>query len=293
MPVRPPRRHLRRWIIALPLPHDTYGATDRGRTRSQNEDQFLVAQLGRSLEVAQTSVVWQDSPSLHGGLRGQLLIVADGVGGSLGGEAASSIASQLVTEHVATAAPWFFGSAAKDESGDPSARMLEDAMRRAHQAVLQAGRENPRHEGMATTLTLACVVWPRLYVGHVGDSRCYLHREGRLHRLTQDHTLEHYLQERGVQMSDGRKRQSRDIVVNVMGGEMGGVEPVVRVEALRAGDSLLLCSDGLTKHVPDQELAEQLGSRLSAYATVGALIRLANERGGSDNITVIVSRFVG
>ena len=145
---------------------------------------------------------------------------------------------------------------------------------------------------MGTTLTMAYVVWPRLYVVHAGDSRCYLFRGGRLEQITTDHTMAQQLVERGV-LTPEEAQESRlsHVLWNCLGGNSHELQPEVHKAGLTLGDTLLLCTDGLTGPLRDQDLIETLQHDLPAQETCQRLVSAANSAGGPDNITVVVARF--
>ncbi len=146
---------------------------------------------------------------------------------------------------------------------------------------------------MGTTMTMVYIIWPRAFVVHVGDSRCYLYRDGQLTQLTMDHTMAALLADSG-QMSRQQSRQSRmgHALVNVLGGKSDELSVDVDRLTLEVADTLLLCTDGLYDMVPDDQLQDVLASSLNAEAATRMLVQLANDNGGKDNITVIVARFL-
>jgi PPM family protein phosphatase len=185
-----------------------------------------------------------------------LLAVADGVGGEAGGEMASAAATRAL-------ASGFFGARAK-----PPAEALAAAIRGANDAVLGAAGASGQ-TGAASTLVAAAVEGASAVIGNLGDSRAYLVRDGEIRLVTADHS--------GAYQSS----------ITRFVGDPRGVQPDVFVEALRPGDRLLLCSDGLTRHVPDAEIASTLG-RADLDGAASALVDLAKARGGEDNITVVL-----
>jgi protein phosphatase len=145
---------------------------------------------------------------------------------------------------------------------------------------------------MGTTLTMAYILWPRLYVVHAGDSRCYLLRGSRLEQITTDHTVAQQLVERGA-LSPQEAKESRwsSVLWNCIGGGSHDLSPDVYKATLHLGDTLLLCSDGLTRPVGDEEIRQALQQDGSAEAICRRLVDAANAKGGPDNITVAVARF--
>jgi PPM family protein phosphatase len=186
-----------------------------------------------------------------------LLAVADGVGGEAGGEMASAAAIDAL-------AAGFFGAG----SERPPAEALASAIRGANDAVLGAAGKSGQ-QGAASTLVAAAIAGGSAVIGNLGDSRAYLLRDGEIRLVTADHAGE-------LQSSITR-----------FVGDPRGVQPDVFVEALRPGDRILLCSDGLTRHVPDTEIATTVG-RTDLDRAATALVELAKSRGGEDNITVVL-----
>ncbi|MCE9602325.1 MAG: protein phosphatase 2C domain-containing protein [Gemmatimonadetes bacterium] len=272
---------------ALPGGIDVFGASDVGRVRDNNEDHFIIAGIRKAIDLRQTNV---EDRSVFTALRGaeaQLLVVADGVGGNAGGEIASGTAVSASLEYVAKAAGCFTNFST-DAEHDFLAE-LEKAVHTAHDRVraLATDRTPP-----ATTLTMMTFVWPRGYLVHVGDSRAmYLH-DGRLRTLTRDQTMAEAMVDAGALTEEQAARSS---LSNRLYSALGGEEmtPSVGLVDFVRGDVLLLCSDGLTKHVNDARIAEVLGAGGSAEAMTKALIADALAGGGTDNVTVIVARMVG
>jgi protein phosphatase len=165
---------------------------------------------------------------------------------------------------------------------------LRTAVLDTHDTVrTRAGLEKIR---MATTLTLAIAVWPRLYVVQVGDSRCYLYWDGNLQQVTRDQTVAQFLVDSGAMPAD---RVARSPYNNVLSSSIGGEEarPEVTLHDISPrGCVVLLCSDGLTKHVTNDEIAEHLRTMESSQQACTALLELAMNRGGTDNITIIAGR---
>lgn len=269
---------------------DAFGLTDRGRQRSTNEDQFLIGELGTRMSIRHTSLSATTSREVVSDAGGCALIVADGMGGARAGERASELAIEALLSHLVNVTPWLLSPAAGDGEGFEDE--LQRAIRRCNEEIFKESREHPEREGMGTTLTLALVLWPRLYVAHAGDSRCYLHREGRLEQLTSDHTVARELIDKGgLEEGQAAKTPLSHILTNVLGGDETGLLPQVQKRRLRRGDLLLLATDGLTKHVSDDEILTVLDRRASAQEICETLVHGANDAGGSDNVTVVVARF--
>ena len=269
---------------------DIFGMTHPGKVRRNNEDQFFIASLHKSMHVRQTSLEDLGAFAPHRERSAFLLVVADGVGGAEGGELASGTAVEALARHIVETVNCCF--ALDVEKEHEFLEQLEDAVERAHQQVRQRHASAGRFP--ATTLTMVALIWPRAYVVHVGDSRAYYLRAGRLRQLTRDQTAFEELVDRGV-LSDS---QAQDPAVgnrwkNVLTSAIGtDFEPSVGLIDLQADDVLLLCTDGLTKHVPDGDIAGIVGAGDSAEESCRRLVDLTLDRGASDNVTVIVGRMV-
>jgi PPM family protein phosphatase len=267
---------------------ETYGVTDVGCRRRSNEDSFLIADLRRWMMVEHSSAAVSDGGRLIGAPQGKLLAVADGMGGHGGGDVASRVAVDALAHHVMSAMAW----PAPGGAGDAVSGDLAEAMRRSQERL----RAVVQQMGIAavlpgTTLTIAFVLWPALYVAHVGDSRCYLQRDNRLMRLTTDHTVAQRLYETDVlDESELERSPLRHTLFNAVGGGSEELHPdIARFELVR-GDALLLCTDGLTGHLSDAELLSQLRARRSAAECCHRLVDTVKERGALDNVTVLIAR---
>jgi protein phosphatase len=254
--------------------------------RPGNEDQFLIGELNKTLRVLEISL--GDSPEAFSNPTGHLLVVADGVGGSIGGEHASALAVSAIEVFMVDTLHWCF-----DLRGSGEDRLLAEfqhALQLADARVLREGRRRPELHGMGTTLTLAYILEGELFVAHVGDSRCYLLRKGFLYRLTRDHTLAAEMVRRGVLPEEAAAHHGfRHVITNVVGGKDPGVQVELHKLPLETGDRILLCSDGLTDMVPDGELLTLLQEGGDPTAICDHLIDRANEAGGKDNVTAVVA----
>ena len=270
---------------------DAAGATDVGRARPVNEDAYLIATLQRSM------VVYDASPEaargwLPGGSAGTLLMVADGMGGQGGGDVASRVAVNAVASHLLNVMAWPTAApgtpAVRENPSSPGVRdQLSSALVVGDSTVKTTAAETatPR---MGTTLTMALVLWPVLYVAHVGDTRCYLLRSGRLKRLTTDHTMAQKVLEQAAEPVDVAS-QLHHTLWNSLGGSAELPKPEIAKLELELGDVILLCSDGLTKHATDEEIRTLLSKDESNAARCAKLVEHANVGGGSDNVTVVVA----
>ncbi|MBI5596186.1 MAG: Stp1/IreP family PP2C-type Ser/Thr phosphatase [Elusimicrobia bacterium] len=249
-------------------PLDIAGKTDPGKVRERNEDSIsLVPELG-------------------------LLVVADGMGGHNSGEVASGLAVDTIT----TFARDFLGKGrnAVPEGSDASlsarARQLTHFIQNANTVIFEKSRAFKKDQGMGTTVVAALADEKSLTVAHVGDSRLYLLRGGRIERLTEDHSLVQDQVRHGlITPEQAEKSHLQNILTRAL-----GTEAQVRVDVsdhpVLPGDVYMLCSDGLTKMVTEAEMAGVLLQAPTAAAAVDTLIRMANEAGGVDNVTVAVAR---
>jgi protein phosphatase len=268
-----------------------HGLSDRGRVREVNEDQFLIADLNKSMRVHQTSLGIEDQTRLFGGSQGKVLLVADGMGGHAGGERASTLAVDALTTYVLNNMRWFFRL--HEDPQDDFLDDLKSALEQCQSRVAAEAETVPARRGMGTTVTMAYVVWPRLYVVHVGDSRCYLFRQSELKQITTDHTVaQRYAEAGAIEPEEVETSRWSNVLWNVVGGDSGELAPEVYKAELRIGDTLLLCTDGLNKHVPDGQIAQVLDGDSDAEGICRRLIEAANDAGGTDNVTVVVARFL-
>ena len=271
-----------------PLTVRSSGRTDKGRTRASNEDQFLIAVLTKALQVLQTSLRQEDVQ--YGGTQGYLFLVADGVGGNVAGEKASALAVNAIENFVLDTLNWCLQL--RSNAADALLAEFQHALEQADHQLFHEARRRPELHGMGTTLTLAYCLGDTLFVAHVDDSRCYLLRRGLLYRLTHDHTLVAEMVRRGLlDAQEAEHHGYRHIITNVVGGSDPGVRAEVHKLPLECGDTLLLCSDGLTEMVPDQEVLSLLQAEAEPARACQRLVARANEEGGKDNVTVVVARF--
>jgi serine/threonine protein phosphatase PrpC len=263
---------------------DAFGITDRGLVRDGNEDHFLIARVSKAIEVRQTSMPSDRVEHELGGAVGYVLAVADGVGGGPEGELASERTLTTVLSYIGKATSCFQGLSTSAEH--ELLEMLEAAVRDTHAGLLaEYGGVTSRLP--ATTLTLVLLVWPRAYHIQVGDSRAYVRRGGRMQRLTRDQTLGDFMVSVGAWTDDqARMASTAETLASAIGGSE--LTPVVGLIDLAPGDSLLLCTDGLTKHVSDERIAGALARAESAEDTSRGLVRDALGGGGTDNVTVVV-----
>lgn len=267
---------------------DLYGMTHTGNVRTENQDHFLLATIHPQVVVHGTSLPNPDSLPLRGERFATLMLVADGVGGAAGGSEAAQLATEAVTRYVSSTLRCYHtaGTASDEEFYEA----LSAAAHQAHDAVRAQAAGKLDQPRMATTLTVGMVVYPWLYVVQVGDSRCYVYTHGKLHQVTRDQTIAQRLVDEGAMKREDLQRSPLShVLASAIGAEEAEPE-VARVDISERGCVLLLCSDGLTKHVPDADLSARIASMTSAEQLCRDLVGLALERGGTDNITVVIGR---
>ena len=256
---------------------ESAGLSDVGLRRKSNEDSFAIS----------------DDQTL--------LIVADGMGGHAAGEVASRLAVESIERHISGSdprkeptVPASFRSPSGDEAGlPPPARRVLNAIRLANQEIVRSVRKDSSMRGMGTTVVIALIHGSRAFIGSVGDSRAYLVRDGTLRQLTSDHTLVNEQVRAGaLSTQEARRHPARNILTRAVGSQED-VEPDLVEQDLRPGDMLLLCSDGLTTMVEDADILKTVLAHADDPQTAcRALIDLANERGGDDNVTVVLARLL-
>ena len=237
-----------------------FGAlTDPGKVRGNNEDHFLVARLSKSMHVCKTSLPGEGETQFSEE-EGYLIVVADGMGGAAAGERASALAVGSIEEFVLNTLKWFLHLSGHDEHA--LLAELRQSLERADRTVIERARSNPALHGMGTTLTMAYSVATDLFIVHAGDSRAYLFRDGELEQLTSDHTLVQALIDGGaISPEDAKRHNRRHVVTNVIGGPSEGVFAEIHKLAVRDGDTLLFCTDGLTE--PVERRRDRRGPRAS------------------------------
>jgi protein phosphatase len=267
---------------------DVWGLTHAGKVRPVNEDHFLIASLHKKLDIRLTSIptdhefIGQDERLAF------IAMVADGVGGRSAGEEASRLTLESVTRYVTRSMQCYYQS---DAHSEEFVDLLQDAVMRGHEEVLAHAARDFGHKGMATTLTLWLGVWPWNYLVQVGDSRYYQYRAGTLTQISRDQTMAQELVDQGV-MTRSVAFASR--WASVLSSAIGGQQTAPVVTRLPSDWEAvhLICSDGLTKHVSDEQITRRLGSMTSARQVAEQLLQDALDGGGTDNISIIVGRVV-
>jgi serine/threonine protein phosphatase PrpC len=267
---------------------DFYGLTHVGKVRTENQDHFLVGSLRGRLNVRLSSLPSSHRLPIEEERFASVMMVADGVGGGQKGEEASRMALEEVAQYISELARCYYR--ADDSEGD-FAHALEEAAKKCHQAVQERGATDPDTAGMATTLTLLIGVWPWIYILQVGDSRYYRYSDGVLSQVSRDQTVAQVLVDQGIIT---KELSAHSPLTHVLASSIGGPQtaPVVSRFPNSWENVHLLCSDGLTKHVSDERIAERLSAMQSARQACEDLLQDALDDGGSDNITIIVARAV-
>lgn len=259
-----------------------YGQTDPGRVRTNNEDAFIVTRLAEAGSVVTSMPEGGEAAkpvSFEAGKDAVLLAVSDGMGGANAGE----VASALVIESL---------RAAMMTAGGEWGEATKQAVERANKEVWNAARE-PGKKGMGATLTAVCVHGDQAHIAEVGDSRAYLVRNGRIRQVTRDQSFVQLLIDSGaLKPEEAEKYPLKNIVLQAM-GQNPDVEVALGRLELRRADRLLLCSDGLSNKVSSKEMLEVVEQSTTLDEIGRALIKMANERGGDDNITVVLAEVDG
>lgn len=259
---------------------EVFGKTDVGLVREHNEDNFLAADVTGGLRST-------DPPQpmrFAVGDKGALFLVCDGMGGAAAGEVASQMAVDAIFDALAAADP---------QPRDGFARLLRHAVQQANERIYIQSRDNQSERGMGTTCTVAGLVDGTLVVAQIGDSRCYVLRDGKLAQVTKDQSLAWQLIEAGAMTADEAKAfEHANIILQALGVQER-VEVVLSQVALRRGDVALLCSDGLHGPVTDEEILAVLIAESDLQKAAEDLIQKALDRDGPDNITVVLARFEG
>jgi serine/threonine protein phosphatase PrpC len=270
---------------------DLFGLTHRGAVRDENQDHFLLCTVHPQVVIHGTSLPDPDHLPLRGQRLATLMLVADGVGGGVAGSEAARLATEAVTRYVASTMRCYHTAGAASDAEFLDA--LRAAAMEAHDAVRAEAATRDDEREMATTLSLGIIVWPWLYVLQVGDSRCYVCDEGNLRQVTRDQTLAQDLVDRGVLPPERAPSSPFSHVLSSAIGASEAMPVVTRVDVRKRGTVILVCTDGLTKHVRDDEIARMLATMQSAQQVSEALLALALERGGTDNVTIVVGRALG
>ncbi len=264
-----------------------FGAwSETGTVRPSNQDQYLIARLRKSVDVLAASLPpEQCSPFVTRG--GYLFLVADGMGGHSGGEHASALVVREAVRHVVETAKWFFQLDDPDE--EVRLRLLREGLEKVDGMLIEDGRNDPALAGMGTTLTGISILGAEAFIVHVGDSRAYLFRDGKLEQLTQDHNVAQELVRQGlIRPEEARTHRLRHVLTNVLGGKPGVEGEIVKVR-LADGDRLLLCTDGLHGSLASDQIGEILGSLSPLDEVCRNLVAAALDQGSRDNVTAVLA----
>ncbi|MGF1580811.1 MAG: PP2C family protein-serine/threonine phosphatase [Gemmataceae bacterium] len=263
----------------------SHGLTDIGKRRT-NEDQFAIAELRKVMRVLNSSF---SQPQEHVAQEvGHLFVVADGVGGHAGGQEASQAAVTELEDFLLDMFCWFYDLHTGEEA--PVFHEFQQALAQVDARVIAEGQRHPQLTGMSTTLTMGLLLDDYLFVGHAGDSRCYLYREAELVPITKDHTLAADIAEAENRDVNEMKTTSNlwtNVLTNAIGGQSTGIRVDVHKLQLNQGDWLLFCTDGLPNVLSKSEINNTLASSTDPRAACKSLIGMVQESGGSDNTTII------
>jgi protein phosphatase len=268
---------------------DVHGLTHVGKVRKENQDHFLIGSLCKRMEVDHTSLPAEATLAVEPERLASVAMVADGVGKGGGGEEASRAAVQNIAQYVGRSTAAFYASDAADS--DAFTDVLTDAALKAHMNLLKRAELDPDRKQYGTTLTLWLGLWPHAYLLQVGDSRAYMYRDGHMTQISRDQTMAQDLVDQGVMTRTGaHSSRWAHVLSSAIGGHQAA--PVVTRVTRDWGTVVLLCSDGLTKHVSDERIEQRLANLKSAKQTCEELLQDALDDGGSDNVTIIIGRTI-
>jgi serine/threonine protein phosphatase PrpC len=272
-----------------PVRVDVFGISNKGLARETNGDHFLVVRAARSLETVFTSLT-ETQPGKVFEESGYGLVVADGVADGSAGEMASRKAIYTLLNLALHTSDWQFQWGPKERN-----TVLWRMKERFHSVNKELLRDVAAHAtltGMCTTMTAAVTYGSDAIIGHIGDSSAYLLHQGKLIRLTRDHSLGGRLVEEGIRKpNDPLVLEFRGLLLQTLGSLEGECHPDVHNYLLQDGDQLLLCTDGLTDMVGEADIEGALNNASSAKSACQRLVDLSVGNGGDDNVTVIVARY--
>jgi PPM family protein phosphatase len=257
-----------------------FGRTDVGQIREHNEDNFIVADLTKN-----SRGLMEGDRIQHVGPHGTLLGVCDGMGGAAAGEVASQLAVDIIYQKMVSGDP--------PQNHDELATRLVQAIEAAGMRIFSEAKLDRTRRGMGTTATIAALLDDHLFFGQVGDSRAYILRDDRLVQVTRDQSLVNQLIEAGqLTEEEAETFEHNNIILQAL-GTADSVQVDLTYVSLRRGDTLLLCSDGLSGMVRNDEIREVLRTVEEPLEVCKVLTDRANQAGGHDNITVVVAKFEG
>jgi PPM family protein phosphatase len=268
---------------------DVSALSHTGHQRANNEDHFLVTKASRSLQTITTSLPEGDVPAQVDEVN-YVMVVADGMGGHAAGEVASRMAIATLIKLALEVPDWIL----RVDAGNTREikRRSRTRVQKVGAMIVEHAQRDPALKGMGTTFTLARSLGRDLMITHVGDSRAYLLRGRQLHRLTRDHTYAQLLVDIGeLAPEDVASSQHRHVLTNALGGSSEEVQVDTDRAVLEDGDRVLLCSDGLTDLVDDETIQRLLRDAAGSKDACERLVQEALDRGGRDNVTVIVAAF--
>lgn len=260
-----------------------------GLARPNNEDCFLVARLDRGMKVLMTNMPPGSVPERHA-ITANILLVADGMGGAAAGEIASSTAISVLMELGLETPDWIMNF--NDEHGREFLARTKERFSRVRDVLLDFAKTDSSLSGMGTTMTIAGNIGEDLVIAHVGDSRAYLFRGGKLRRLTRDQTMAQMLADAGeIRPEEVATHRLRHVLTGAITTEKGEIPAELHLMRLADGDQILLSTDGLTEMASEEKIVKVLGRSGTAEETCRALVDLALEGGGQDNVTVVLARY--
>ena len=267
---------------------DVHGLTHTGKVRKDNQDHFFLGSVPAGTSPRSSLPNDLEDVVLPEGLV-SLAMVADGVGSGGGGEEAARTAVEAIAKFVLDNAHHAYAAPQKEPDGFTV--LLHDAALSCHEQLLERAENDPGHMRFATTLTLWLGLWPHGYLLQVGDSRCYMYQDGKLSQISRDQTMAQELVDQGV-LTQTKAHSTRwaHVLSSAIGGQQAA--PTVTQVERSWGSILLLCSDGLTKHVSDEKIEDVLGNIESAKQACEDLLQAALDDGGSDNITIVIGRTI-
>jgi protein phosphatase len=274
-----------RYLAETPTPVRVHlGAVSHaGKRRHKNEDAYLVVRRSRSHEILLTNATFEGAPSQDDAYA---LLVADGMGGAAFGDVASNLALKTAWEWGSLTTSWIMRL---NRHEDEVRRRAAACINLIHRTLNAQAKSDPRLKGMGSTLTVAYTMGLDSVIIHVGDSRAYLVREGEIRQLTRDQTLVQDLTDLGV--PDVDTVGLKNVLSNSLGSGLKSVKTACYVLKLAHGDRLLLCTDGLTEHVSDAEILQSAVGHDDPQEACQALVEIALDRGGIDNITVVFAKY--
>ena len=267
---------------------DLFGITHQGKVRAENQDHYLISTVHPQVVIHDTSLPSTDQLPLRGTRLATVMVLADGVGGAAAGSEAAQLATESVMRYVSCTLRSYHAAGRSTE--DELLTALTSAALEAHEAVKAEAALRTDHRQMASTLTVGIVIWPWAYVVQVGDSRAYIYSDGKLRQITRDQTVGQALVDQGVIPADRLENSPLKHILSSAIGADEALPDVIRVDMKERGSLILLCSDGLNKHVTDDEIAAAIADMKSSEQLATDLLELALSRGGTDNITIIAGR---